>query len=53
MNSLPRITLTRSGAGWLVTCSCGFERFAARRPAADRVARDHEAGHERKRRRDD
>lgn len=41
MNNLPRITLTRFGTGWLVTCSCGWEVYAARRPAADKAAREH------------
>ena len=45
MNALPRVTLTRSGTGWLVACTCGWERHCERRPGADRVARDHEKSH--------
>lgn len=43
MTDLPSVTIERSGDGWLVTCSCGFERQCGRRPSADRVASDHRA----------
>jgi hypothetical protein len=39
------LTITRSGAGWLVTCGCGFERYCGGRSAADRVAYDHRQTH--------
>lgn len=45
MTGLARVTITRSGTGWLVACPCGWERMATRRPGADRVAYDHRATH--------
>lgn len=45
-SAIHAVTVARSGAGWLATCTCGdFERYCERRPSADRVARDHEKSH--------
>ena len=40
------LTIARADLGWLVTCRvCGWEAFAERRPAADRVAFEHRKTH--------
>lgn len=48
MTKLPKVAITRSGAGWLVTCSCGWERHETRRPGADKAAHDHARTHARR-----
>lgn len=50
MTELAQVSITSSAGGWLVTCSCGFERHCTRRPAADRVAHDHRQTHGKKER---
>lgn len=38
MTTIPRITITRHGAGWLTTCTCAHERWTPTRRAADACA---------------
>lgn len=42
MNNIPRVTVTRSPGGWLVTCICKWEQIYVLRGAADRHAHDHQ-----------
>lgn len=48
MNALPKVSIARTGSGWLVTCSCKWERHEAMRRAADKAAWDHARTHARK-----
>lgn len=50
MTGLASVAIRHTPDGWLVTCTCGFERHCGRRPAADRVAYDHRQTHGKKER---
>lgn len=49
MNTLPTITVARSGQGWVATCSCGAEVWTERRPAVDKWAHEHRKTHAKER----